>query len=130
MALEFLAIGMICGVAVAEIPARLVRIDQAAARLRQIATDLQAFRHATDDDARQALAIRSGSRILGLGLATLGVILGMAGVAYLGSWALPAGDTDQMGYYVVASVAGAGWWSLRGRMRVHFDGHGVEGRAS
>lgn len=130
MALEFVAVGILCGVAMAEIPARFLRMDRVGARLRRIAADLRSFRQATDDAVRQVLATRSGSSILALGLQALVIILAMAGVAFLGLRALSEDLNDPTGYFVTVSIAAAGWWSLRGRMRAHSNDHRVEGRTS
>jgi len=108
------AIALVIGIVCSEVLARGARRDGwAARRLVVLREELQLFRGAHDDDARQRHLVRGGLATLTLSLAVL-VSFAIIGVALAAPMMLLAWDSAQAGIYLAVSSASAiAWWWMR-----------------
>jgi hypothetical protein len=109
-----LIVSIMVGTFVAEVAIRTFGRSWLHEKLGETKSFLEAFKGATEDDARQALLMRMGCSTLKFSLAMLGVLLGLTAIVCLAPWALQWSDSQQMAYFVASSLIATCWWIVRG----------------
>jgi len=111
-------IALIIGVLFSEVLFRNVRGDTWPARRFTSALDeLQSFRAADNDDARQRHLIRGGVATLTLSLAVLASIALFASVYAAPMFLLGWTDREATIYFAVSGIIAIAWWMLRRALR-------------
>lgn len=116
-----LMISIAVGIALAEIGTRIFRASWPRREIRKILALPQLFREAQDDDARQALALRSGRATLQFSLIILGLLTILAGIASAGPWMLDWTPSQQLIYATASSICATGWCWVRRCGRAKID---------
>ena len=113
MTILVVIVSLVVGTVLAEIIIRTFGGRWFRGQLREIGANLQAFRVAEGDDARQAQLLRSGRTTLQFSMVALGLVVGLMAIACLAPLALQWIGPQQITYLVVSSVAATVWWILR-----------------
>jgi hypothetical protein len=109
-------LALVIGIVFAEVLLRNAGVNAWPARgFANMRDELQSFRRADNDDARQHHLIRGGVATLSLSLAVLALIAVCAAVFAAPMLLLPWSDGQTTLYLVVSTVSAIAWWVLRRR---------------
>ena len=107
------------GVALTEIALSVFSRLRTVDRVRSITEELEEFKQAQTDEARQALLLHAGMRTLLLSLGVLVLVAVLTVVLCLPVWVVPLGGGDLMAYATTTSITAATWFGWkRWRLRI------------
>ena len=109
----YLVLSVVVGVLLAEIGIHSFSCEWFHRGLDLIRRLLPAFQQARDDDARQALLLKSGLAVLRFSIILLLLMMAMSLAAMLAPWALVWSTQQQIMYWVTLSIVAMLWWFVR-----------------